>query len=65
MHIAVCRLMAYDGHYEFIGRDEDGWPHYELISKVPPADLREQEELIKRKIVQYFAELEEEEGSLG
>ena len=65
MHIAVCRLLAYDGHYEFIGRDEDGWPHYELVSKVPPADLREQEELIKRKVVQYFEELETEEGRLG
>ena len=31
MHIAVCRLLAYDDYYEFIGRDGDGWPHYKAI----------------------------------
>lgn len=65
MHIAVCRLLSYDGHYEFIGRDDEGWPHYELISKIPPKDLRSQEALIKQRIVTYFNELEEEEGLIG
>ena len=65
MHIAVCRLLAKDGHYEFIGRDDEGWPHYKLISKIPPADLRGQEDLLKARIVDYFDELETEEGMLG
>ena len=64
MHIAVCRLMAYDGHYEFVGRDDEGWPHYELVSKIPPQDLRGQEKLLRARIVRYFNELEEEEGYL-
>lgn len=64
MHIAVCRLLAYDGHYEFVGRDEDGWPHYELKSKLPKIDLASQEQLLKEKIIQYFEELESEEGML-
>lgn len=64
MHIAVCRLLSHDGHYEFVGRDDEGWPHYKLISKVPPADLRGQEALLKARIVDYFNELEEEEGML-
>lgn len=64
MHIAVCRLLAYDGHYEFQGRDADGWPHYELKSKLPKIDLATQEQLLKRKIIQYFTELETEEGQL-
>ncbi len=64
MHIAVCRLLSYDGHYEFVGRDDEGWPHYKLISKIPPADLRGQETLLKARIVTYFNELEEEEGLL-
>ena len=33
MHIAVCRLLSYDGVYEFIGLDTEGWPHYRLVSK--------------------------------
>jgi len=65
MHIAVCRLLAQDGHYEFIGRDDEGWPHYELVSKIPPADLRAQEALLKSRIVDYFEELEETEGRIG
>ena len=64
MHIAVCRLLAADDHYQFIGRDADGWPHYELKSKLPQIDLASQELLLKEKIVQYFNELEAEEGSL-
>lgn len=62
MHIAVCRLLAQDGHYEFVGRDDEGWPHYQLVSKIPPADLRAQEDLLQARIVDYFNKLEEEEG---
>ncbi|MEM9835254.1 MAG: hypothetical protein AAF828_02050 [Bacteroidota bacterium] len=64
MHIAVCRLLAYDDHYAFIGRDADGWPHYELKSKLPKIDLAQQERLLKEKIVQYFDDFEQEEGWL-
>lgn len=64
MHIAVCRLFADDGHYEFVGRDDDGWPHYALVGKIPPQDLIAQEKLLKAKIVTYFQGLEDEEGRL-
>ncbi len=64
MHVAVCRLLAEDGHYDFVGRDADGWPHYELAAKVPPTDLVGQERLLKKKIVTYFNTLETEEGML-
>ena len=65
MHIAVCRLLADDGHYEFVGRDDEGWPHYELTAKVPPTDLAGQEKLLRAKIVTYFNELEQSEGLIG
>lgn len=64
MHIAVCRLLSYEGHYEFVGRDDDGWPHYKLTAKIPPQSLAEQESKLKALIVRYFNELEAEEGSL-
>lgn len=60
MHIAVCRLMSYDGHYAFVGRDADGWPHWELILPIPPGTLKEQEERLKWNIIRYFREIEEE-----
>ncbi|MBB4080255.1 hypothetical protein GGR28_002885 [Lewinella aquimaris] len=65
MHIAVCRLLADEGHYRFVGRDDDGWPHYELTAKIPPTDLQGQEQLLKQRIIAYFEELETEEGMLG
>lgn len=63
MHIAICRLLAYDEHYDFIGRDEDGWPHYKLIKPVPKTDVEVQEQLIIQKVIQYFKELEKESGN--
>lgn len=60
MHIAVCRLLSYDGYYEFAGRDEDGWPHWEQLRPVPKRDLREQELLLKIYVIRYFRELENE-----
>jgi hypothetical protein len=58
MHIAVCRLMSYDGYYAFVGRDADGWPHWELISPIPTADLKGQEHLLKERVIRYFNELD-------
>lgn len=57
MHIAVCRLFADEGYYEFIEKDEDGWPHYKYIKELPNIHLKEQESWLKEKIVTYFLEM--------
>lgn len=57
MHIAVCRLMSFDGHYTFAGRDADGWPHWELVQPIPVRPLEEQEDLLKEKVILYFQSL--------
>lgn len=54
MHIAVCRLLSTFGYYELIGLDQDGWPHWKLVSKLPPLSLREQDWLLKQAAVEYF-----------
>ena len=56
MHIGVCTLLAPYGYYEFIGRDKEGWPHFDLIKKLPPLNDREQKSLLKRAVVEYFEE---------
>lgn len=53
MHIAVCRLLSYDGYYELEGYDEDGWPHWKQLA-IPPAGRANQERLLKRKISEYI-----------
>lgn len=56
MHIALCKLFSYSGHYQFIHYDQDGWPHYELLSEVPHGSLKEQASYIKKHIIYYFKE---------
>ncbi len=54
MHIAVCTLLTPFGYYEFAGRDEQGWPHWNLNEKLPPLKPMQQELLVKEAIVDYF-----------
>ena len=54
MHIAVCRLLHYEGVFEFVGRDADGWPHFERVKDLPPLGPDEQERLMKEAVLSYF-----------
>ena len=62
MHIAVCTLMSVKGYYEFVGRDEDGWPHFKQLKVLPTEGVEAQEELLKIQVVDYFKNLETENG---
>ncbi|MEZ5003081.1 MAG: hypothetical protein R2730_08580 [Chitinophagales bacterium] len=57
LHIAVCTLLSRVGFYSFIGRDEDGWPHFELTRNHRKLSGEEQEKLLKRLVLEYFDEL--------
>ncbi|MCB9188100.1 MAG: hypothetical protein H6599_02340 [Flavobacteriales bacterium] len=54
MHIAICTLLEPYGYYEFMGKDDDGWPHFTNINPIPQLNETEQEELIKEAIIDYF-----------
>lgn len=54
MHIAICKVLSLSGFYKLEGIDEDGWPHWKLIKKLPHFDLLEQEKLLKMHIIDYF-----------
>lgn len=54
MHIAVCTLLSQHGYYEFQGRDEEGWPHFELLKKPELEDMKAQEQLLKESVIHYF-----------
>ena len=58
IHVAICTLMVPAGYYEFKGRDEDGWPHFELIKNLPSINSKDQEHLIKEAMLDYFIEHE-------
>ena len=54
MHIGICKVLSLSGYYVLEGLDEDGWPHWKLVKKLPHFDLLEQEKLLKMHVIEYF-----------
>ena len=54
MHIAICKVLSLAGYYELEGLDAQGWPHWNLIKKLPHFDLLDQEKLLKMHVLEYF-----------
>ncbi len=54
IHIAICKVLSLSGYYELEGLDQDGWPHWKLVKKLPRFDLIEQEKLLKMHVIEYF-----------
>jgi len=54
-HVGVCTLLEPLGYYKDMGLDEDGWPHFERVGELPPINPEEQELMMKRQLVDYFA----------
>lgn len=54
MHIAICKVLSLSGFYELEGLDEEGWPHWKLVKKLPHFDMLEQEKLLKLHVIEYF-----------
>jgi hypothetical protein len=54
MHIALCKILSLAGYYELEGTDQEGWPHWKLVKKLPHLDMLEQEKLMKTHIIEYF-----------
>ena len=58
MHIAICKLLEPYGYYEFDYFDDDGWPHYKILTDLPSLKPGEQTVLMKEAIVTYFEALD-------
>lgn len=54
MHIGICKVLSLSGYYELEGLDQDGWPHWKMIKKLPNVSLTEQEKLLRMHVVEYF-----------
>ena len=54
MHIAICKVLSLSGFYQLEGLDEQGWPHWKLVKKLPHFDMLEQEKLLKMHVLDYF-----------
>ena len=56
IHIAVCSLLEPYGYYNFLGKDKDGWPHFERSERLPKLGSAEQEQLMKEAVLSYIQE---------
>ncbi len=54
MHVGVCTLLEKDGYYEFVGRDQDGWPHFKEIKYFDIKGVEGQESYLITKVIEYF-----------
>jgi hypothetical protein len=54
LHIGICKVLSLAGYYELEGNDQQGWPHWRLVNKLPHFDLLEQEKLLKMHVMEYF-----------
>ena len=55
IHVAVCALLSQWGIYEFAGYDEEGWPHWKATDNLPSMNAKQQDDMIKEAIVEYFS----------
>ena len=56
LHIAICKLLEPYGYYAFIGKDKDGWPHWESVRALPNMKPKDQLHLMQSAITDYFKE---------
>lgn len=54
MHVATCHLLSMHGYYDFVGMDDEGWPHYRQVQVIPAEGEKAQGQLLKECIIHYF-----------
>jgi hypothetical protein len=54
MHVGMCTILTKEGYYKPTHRDEDGWPHFELVKPIPLLTLDEQEVFFRERLVEYL-----------
>ena len=54
LHVAICKLLSNYGYYKFDSIDKDGWPHYKEIKAIESLSEVEQQNLIKKAIINYL-----------
>lgn len=54
MHVAICTLLEPYDFYEYMGQDEEGWPHWKLKDNLPFLDAKQQNKLMTDAIIDYF-----------
>ena len=54
IHVGLCTVLEPYGYYTKLGIDSEGGPHFENSKKIPNVKEKEQEQIIKEAIIDYF-----------
>lgn len=54
IHVGLCTILSPYGYYTKMGVDNEGWPHFENVKKLPNVEQNQQEQIIKEAIIDYF-----------
>ena len=55
IHIGVCTVLMPNGYYQKLGLDNEGWPHFKNIKKLPNHLVGEaQDNFMKKAIIEYL-----------
>jgi hypothetical protein len=55
IHIGVCTVLLPYGYYKIIGKDDENWPHFKSIKKLPNSLTGElQQDFLKEAVIKYF-----------
>ena len=55
IHIGICTVLLPFGYYKLIGKDDEGWPHFKNIKKLPNEVKGEfQINYLRKAIINYF-----------
>ncbi len=54
IHIGICTVLTPYGYYNFSHSDEEGWPHFECLKKLPHLKDAEQKMLMRKAVIEYF-----------
>ena len=55
LHVATCKILSSFGYYKFDRIDDDGWPHYTELKALKCLSEKEQENLIKKAVLEYLS----------
>ncbi len=56
IHVGICTVLSHDGYYSFSHIDADGWPHFDLVKKLPYLRGEQQSSFMKKQLLTYFSE---------
>ncbi len=55
IHVGICTVLTPFGYYKKLGVDNEGWPHFKCIKKLPQDLVGEQQNVfMKKAIITYL-----------